>query len=247
MRLRYFGRRVLVAGGSCDLALSLAELLISEGLFPILTRRTESGERKIRMRLQEMDGRFQTAPLDLSVPATLESLFSHLGNELDYLVDFAHGNLEALVGSPGPKDIEPYFAANVTARAELLRGASRIMLRKRRGRMVYVSSTAAVRPNPGQGFYAAAKLASEALYRNVGIELACRGITTVSLCPGYVDGGRGRDFLSRSRIVRIEEIPLGRALTCTEVAEAILYLLSDNAIGFNAVAIMMDGGLTAGK
>ena len=102
------------------------------------------------------------------------------------------------------------------------------------------------RPNPGQGFYAAAKLASEALYRNLGLELANRGITTVTLRPGYIATGRGTKYIRANEDIS-GRIPLGRVLTGKEVAEAILFFLSDNAGGFNAVEICMDGGLSAAK
>ena len=44
-----------------------------------------------------------------------------------------------------------------------------------------------------------------------------------------------------------DRIPLGRALTVQEVVEAVMFLLSDNAAGFNATTVTMDGGLSAGK
>jgi len=156
--------------GSYEIALSLAELLIGEGLHPIATWRSEEGRRKISARLGRFEGQFDTARLDFSDRGSIGSLFEQIGEDLDYLVDFAQGDFESLVGSADPDLIHPYFSENVSSRAELLRRAARAMLRKKHGRMVYISSAAAARSNPGQGFYAAAKLASEALYRNVGIE-----------------------------------------------------------------------------
>ena len=121
------------------------------------------------------------------------------------------------------------------------------MLKKKRGRLVFVSSSAADRPNPGQGFYAASKLASEALYKNLGLELGGRGITTVTLRPGYVDAGRGKKYLQTRKEEVLRMVPIKRAITGAEVAETILFFLSDSAAGFNATEIALDGGLTAGK
>ena len=121
------------------------------------------------------------------------------------------------------------------------------MLSRRRGRMVYVSSTAAGRPNPGQGFYAAAKLACEALYRNLGIEMAAKGITTVIVRPGYVDSGRGERFIANLDEPRKGQWPAGWVLTAEQVAGQIVYLLSEQAQGLNATALTLDGGMTAGK
>jgi 3-oxoacyl-[acyl-carrier protein] reductase len=247
MKLRFTGRRVLVLGGSCDLALCLAELLIREGLYPILTWRSEPGKQRVTDRLQACGGACEAAYLDLTRRSSIAPLFLQLNDDLDYLVDFAQGELESLIGSANPDEIHAYFAANIALRAELVRLAARAMLRKKRGRMVFVSSAAASKPNPGQGFYAAAKLASEALYRNLGLELGSRGITTVALRPGYIDAGRGQAYIRAREEEVFRNLPLNRAITCTEVAEAIAFFLSDNAGAFNATEISMDGGLTAGK
>jgi len=247
MRLEFFGRRVLILGGSCDLAMALAELLIREGLQPILTWRSDAGRERLCTRLEAFTGKYETVHLDLSGRTSLQSLFSQMQHDLDYVVDFAQGDMECLIGSADPDEIHRYVSANVSTRAELLRMAARIMVGKKRGRMLFVSSSAASRPNPGQGFYAAAKLASEAIYRNLGLELAGRGVTTVTLRPGYIEAGRGRTYLESKGREALKAVPLGRALTCKEVAEAVLFFLSDGACAFNATEISMDGGLTVGK
>ncbi len=121
------------------------------------------------------------------------------------------------------------------------------MLAHKKGRIVYISSTAAGRPNPGQGFYAAAKKAAEALYHNLGLELAGRGITTVTLRLGYVDAGRGRRYLVQNTRQALAKVPLGRSLAIAEIVDTIMFLLCDSAAGFNATVLTMDGGLSAGK
>jgi 3-oxoacyl-[acyl-carrier protein] reductase len=247
MKLTFSGHRVLVLGGTCDLAISLASELIAEGLHPILTWRSEEGRQHTQASLLGCEGQYETAYLDFAERGSMDSLFLQLNDELDYLVDFAHGDMESLICSSVPDNIHDYFSANISFRAQLLRKAGRVMLRKRRGRLVFVSSAAACKPNPGQGFYAAAKLAAEALYRNLGLELASRGVTTVTLRPGYIDSGRGRDYIRTHHEELTRTVPLMRALTGKEAAEAILFFLSDNAAAFNATEISMDGGLTAGK
>ena len=107
--------------------------------------------------------------------------------------------------------------------------ASRVMLQKKRGRLVFISSIAAVNPNPGQGFYAASKLASEALYRNIGLELGSRGITTVSLRPGYIYAGRGKEYLNIDKNKTNEKVQNSKILSPNEAAEKILFYLSDSA------------------
>ncbi|MHC1728203.1 MAG: SDR family NAD(P)-dependent oxidoreductase [Syntrophobacteraceae bacterium] len=246
MKLTFSGPRVLLLGGSCDLALCLAGPLIEEGLFPILTWRSEEGKRRISEGLRGREGAFGTAYLDFAERKKIESFFAQIGEELDSLVDFIQGDFEGFIGSSSPDSIHRYFSENIASRAEFLRAAARLMLKKRQGRMVFISSAAAARSNPGQGFYAGAKLASEALYRNLGIELASRGVTTVTLRPGYIDAGRGAGYLRKNAGVH-GRTPTGRVLSPEEVAQAVVFFLSENSAAFNATELMMDGGLTAMK
>lgn len=247
MSLHYSGRRALILGGGCDLALGLARAMISHGLFPVMTHRSKPGRSRITEALHGVKGQYACFTLDLSAPTTLSLPDDPLGRGVDYLVDFAQGDLEGLVASADSDAVRSFFETNIANRARVIQQVARAMVARRKGRMVYVSSLAAERPNPGQGFYAAAKQASEALYRNLGIELAARGVTTVTLRPGYVDAGRGHRYLEKKADAALAQVPLGRALEMSEVVDTIMFLLSDSAVGFNATALTMDGGLSASK
>lgn len=241
------GRRAFILGGSCELAIGLAGCLIAKGLHPILTHRSGWGKIRIDEALKVAEGTYTCLSLDLERVDTLTSLDHELADGVDYFVDFAQGELEGLVASTDSGEIASYFEANIANRTEVIQRVSRTMIAQRKGRMVYVSSVAAGQPNPGQGVYAAAKQACEALYRNVGLELASRGVTTVTLRPGYVDAGRGRRYLEKNAGMALAKVPLGRALKTSEVVETVMFLLSESAVGFNATILTMDGGLSAGK
>lgn len=247
MKLQFSGRRALLLGGSCDLGMALGEAMIASGIHPVLTYRSGSRQALIRERLGSPGIRYDAFQLDFEAPGKDRDLETHLNQGVDYLVDMAQGDLEGLVPSVDSRDVEAFFNANISSRSLVIQRVARVMLARKRGRMVYISSTAAAAPNPGQGFYAAAKQAAEALYRNLGLELAVRGISTVILRPGYVDAGRGRRYLQDNAQHALDKVPLGRALTLAEMVDTIMFLLCDSAAGFNAAILTMDGGLTAGK
>jgi 3-oxoacyl-[acyl-carrier protein] reductase len=245
--MKFTGNKALILGGSCDLAITLARCMIDAGLSPLLTYRNEKGLKHISDGLKDYPEKYSSFYLEFGNRDSIDSMLQQTGDEIDFIVDFAHENFESLVASADADRIYSYFAGNVSFRAEIVKRVARIMMKNKRGRMIFISSTAAKRPNHGQGFYAASKLASEAIYKNLGIELGGHGITTVTLRPGYIDSGRGKQFIEAGGQEVIEKIPLKRALTKKEVAETILFYLSDSAAGFNATEISMDGGLTAGK
>jgi len=247
MNGHFNGRRTLVLGGSCDLALGLAKAMAPENLFPILTYRSDAGKERIHQALQGKLEAYDVLHLDLARKTTIASLDPVLAEGIDHMVDFAQEDMEGLVASADTGAVASFVETNIANRSVVIQLVARAMVSRRKGRMVYVSSTAAGRPNSGQGYYAAAKQASEALYRNVGLELASRGVTTVTLRPGYVNAGRGRQYLKKNADTTLARVPIGRALKVSEVVDTILFLLSDSAAGFNATALIMDGGLSSGK
>ncbi len=235
----FSGCNALLLGGSCELALVVAEMMIHAELFPILTYRDQKGLEEIDRCLGQYRDTYKAIECDLSRRDTIHVLFDYINENLDFLVDFAHGHLESLVASTDSDDVYTYFSENISARAEVIKLASRVMLKKRKGRLVFISSSAARKPNPGQGFYAAAKLASEALYRNVGLELGSRGISTITLRPGYIDSGRGRRYFAEKKEMYPDKVKEFGVLSCKEVAEAILHILSNSASGYTEIE--MDG------
>jgi 3-oxoacyl-[acyl-carrier protein] reductase len=239
-------KRGILVGGSCELALILAGLMIRRDIAPVLTYRSERGLRVIQETLGSPEGRYETARLDFADRNSLAALFDPDDPPYDFMVDFVQGEYEALIAAADDGAVSSFFAESISFRAALLKRVTRGMLSRRRGRLVYISSAAAENPASGQGFYAAAKLASEALYRSVAIEMGKRGLTTVILRPGYCDAGRGRSFLEKNGEC-LGRVPIGRALAASEIAEAVLYLLSDGAAGITGTVITMDGGLASGK
>ncbi len=221
--MKFSGKVALITGGSCEIARQLAPRLAACGIEPILASR-ETG-------------------FDLAEPASIQELIGSL-TRLDYLIDLAHGDYQSLMASADMDQVRSYMDANISGRLLLIREASRLMLKNRFGRMLHLSSTAAALPNAGQGFYSASKLASEAAYRSVGIELGGRGITTVSLRAGYIETGRAMDYLTEELKRRI---PTGKILSVDEICECCLFLISDAALNINSTAITFDGGLSATK
>lgn len=245
--LRFNGKKALILGGSCDLALSLTAALIKVQLCPLLTFRSDAGRKKIAASLSSQEGKYEAFYLNFGDRESLTALLAQTGEEIDFCVDFVQEDFESLIAAADEARIYQYFNNNVSFRAILLKKIARIMLKRKKGRFVFISSAAAGKTNPGQGFYAAAKLAAEALYRNLGLELGKKGITAVTLRPGYIQTGRGNIYLDSHGGEALRLIPAGKFLTADEVTQTILFLLSADAAGFNATELNMDGGMAAGK
>lgn len=259
---------VLIAGGSCELGLALGAALAADGMAVALTARDAPGAARIRaalpeatiLRLHARGRQRDAAGRDFSTPPALEGADAEddtpetlperaraaLGEAPRLFVDLLHSRFECLLAGADPADIDLWATRDIAFRARLLRAVSRSMLAARDGRCVFVSSSAAERAAPGQGYYAAAKLAGEALYRAVGVELAPRGVTACSLRLGWLDAGRGAPFL-HARPADATLPPTGRIVTMAEAVQTLRFLLSAPATAINATTLTCDGGFGALK
>jgi NAD(P)-dependent dehydrogenase (short-subunit alcohol dehydrogenase family) len=117
------------------------------------------------------------------------------------------------------------------------------------GSIVNVSSLNGVLPTAGLGAYVASKAGVSALTRVAALELAERGITVNAVCPGSIDTAitDGQDFANVDWAAYVATIPLNRRGRPEEVAEAVLYLASEQSRYVTGVNLVIDGGIAAGR
>jgi NAD(P)-dependent dehydrogenase (short-subunit alcohol dehydrogenase family) len=164
------------------------------------------------------------------------------------------GHLDGLVlnvGIGGPAGMQNQtadawdhvFAVNL--RSHMLACRAAMLLLRPGSSIVFISSTASIRPGTQIPSYDASKAALAALCRHVAMEGEALGIRANVLAPGPIDTPLGR-AASRNRPARAaQRLPFGREGTSWEVAHAALFLLSHESSFINAQVIVADGGITA--
>jgi 3-oxoacyl-[acyl-carrier protein] reductase len=115
------------------------------------------------------------------------------------------------------------------------------MIRARWGRIINISSVAALIGNRGQVNYAAAKGALNAATRSLSLELASRGITVNAVAPGIIAGGMAERSFDDVAIARL--VPMKRAGLPHEVASLVGYLASEEAAYITGQIISVNGGM----
>lgn len=118
-------------------------------------------------------------------------------------------------------------------------------LMRARGAMVLVASVAGDNPQPGAAVYAASKAGVTALARAIAIEYAHLGVRVNAVSPGWMDTAMAAPVLGRVHLrARVEKrVPLGRVAAPEEVAEAIVWLLSDAAGYVTGHELVVDAGM----
>jgi 3-oxoacyl-[acyl-carrier protein] reductase len=142
-----------------------------------------------------------------------------------------------------PADWRRVLDTNLSGAFHTTRAVARLLLRHKNGRIVYVSSCAALTGEPLLAAYAASKSGLFGLAKSVARELAASGSTVNVIAPGPVetDMTSGTDDAARQRLCG--RIPLGRYAQPEEIARATRFLLSSEASYITGQIFSVDGGL----
>ena len=236
----------LVTGASRGIGAAIARALAADGWAVGVNYRSnrESAEAVVA-EIEGQGGRAVAVSGDVSSPAAPDELFgpveSHFSQPVLALVNNAGINRDDLVPSLGDAEWQEVIDVDLSAAFRLTRRALRAMLRARTGRIINVSSVAALRANPGQANYAAAKAGLIALTKTAAVEVARRGVTINAVAPGWIE----TEMTANVSRELLDAVPARRAGTPEEVAACVRFLASEEASYVTGAVLTVDGGLAA--
>jgi 3-oxoacyl-[acyl-carrier protein] reductase len=236
----------LVTGGSRGIGAAIARTLAREG-WPVGVnyRSDRAGAEAVVAEIERDGDRAVALGADVSDPGAADELFQALESRFEcpvlVLVNNAGISVDNLTPSLRDEEWAAVLDTNLTAAFRLTRRALGPMLRARSGRIVNISSVVALRANPGQANYAAAKAGLIALTKTAAVEVARRGITINAVAPGWID----TEMTAGVSKVLLEQVPARRAGTPEEVAACVRFLTSDEASYVTGAVLTVDGGLAA--
>ncbi len=236
--VRGVSRSVLVTGGNRGIGLAIARAFADAGDKVAVTYR--SGEPPSGL---------LGVICDVTDTSSVESAFAE--------AEAAHGPVDVVVANAGitrdtlilrmsDEDFAAVVETNLAGSFRVAKRAAKSMLRKRYGRIIFISSVVGLLGSPGQTNYAASKAGLVGLARSLARELGSRGITANVVAPGFVDSDMTAALGEERRAEILGSVPLGRYASPVEVAGVVRFLASDEAAYITGAVVPVDGGLGMG-
>ncbi len=160
---------------------------------------------------------------------------------VDILVNNAGITRDKLLLSMKPEEFTSVIDINLVGAYNTVKQIYPVMLKKRAGKIINVSSVAGVMGNPGQTNYAASKAGLIGFTKSIAKELGSRGICCNAIAPGFVRTPMTTAFADKEEFVNA--IPMKRFAEPEEIANLVLFLASDMANYITGEVIRIDGGM----
>jgi 3-oxoacyl-[acyl-carrier protein] reductase len=237
-------RRALVTGGGGGIGAAICRRLAADGCHVLVhANRGVEAAQQLTRDIVAAGGSAETVTFDVCDAAATAAAVEAM------LVD---GPVQVLVNNAGIHDdaVFPGMSAEKWHRVidVSLNGFFNVtqpltlpMIRSRWGRIINITSVAALTGNRGQVNYSAAKGALHAATKSLAIELASRGITVNAVAPGIVDTRMSEGHFDAQLIERL--VPMKRAGTAEEVADLVGFLAGDRAAYITGQVISINGGM----
>src|SRR5689334_10223953 len=241
------GQTAIVTGASRGIGKAIALRLAGAGAKVACVARSADKLKETGDAITAAGGTAEVHPCDVTDSAAVSKLIEELAEKWDginIVVNNAGITKDTLIPRMSDEDWDAVIATNLRSVFLFTRAASLVMMRKRSGRIINISSVSGLMGNAGQANYSASKAGVIGLTRTVAQELASRKVTVNAICPGFIASemtqamGATLDEFVKTRI------PSKRLGEADEVADAVLYLASDSAAYITGEVITIDGGLT---
>ncbi len=237
-------RRALVTGGSGGIGAAICRRLAADGLHVIVHANKGLDRAEVLVNeIRQLGGSAQAVAFDVTDRAAANAAIELLlqTGPIQVLVNNAGIHDDAVFPGMRGEQWDRVLDVSLNGFFNVTQPLTLPMIRTRWGRIISISSVAAVAGNRGQVNYSAAKGALHAASKSLALELASRGVTVNAVAPGLIATGMIEGQFDAETVKRL--VPMSRVGQPQEVADLVGFLASDQAAYISGQVISINGGM----
>ena len=242
------GQVALVTGASRGIGRAIAIKLASMGARVVVNYRSnQAAAEQVLDIIRQQGGQAIAVQADVSLFADAQRLIQTTLDQcgrLDILVNNAGTTRDTLLVRMTEEDWDLVLDTDLKSAFNCTKAAQRPMIKQRYGRIVNISSVAGIAGNAGQANYTAAKAGLIGFTKAVAKEVGSRNITVNAIAPGYIPTDLSSSIPPELIAKGMDMTPLGHPGTTEDIANAVAFLVSDDASYITGQVLAVDGGLT---
>ena len=248
--MRLAGKIAIVTGGSRGIGKAVVQALAKEGAKVAFVYRSnsEAAEQLVsELKLDQCEAIALQG--DVASKEDADKIVAHVlekWDKIDILVNNAGIIRDGLLATMSEENWQAVISTNLNSVFNFCQAVTRTMMSARFGRIINMSSIAADVGNPGQANYAASKGGINGFTRCIAAELARRGITVNAVSPGFIETDMTTAVRNAAGDQIKKKIPVRRLGQPQDIANAVLFLASDESAYITGQILNVDGGLTLG-
>ena len=238
------GKVALITGASGGIGNSIAKKMKKNGAKLILTGTRQNVLDELSI---ELGGETKTIVTNLNskedvinLSKEAETCFGHV----DVLINNAGITADNLFLRMKDEDWDKVIDVNLTASMRLTKQIIRGMVKRKSGRIIFISSIVGYTGNAGQTNYSASKAALVGLTKSIALEVAARGITCNLIAPGFISTPMTDKLTDEQKNKIIDNIPVNRLGNVDDISNGCVYLSSDEASFITGTTLHINGRMS---
>ena len=241
------GKKVLLTGAAGGIGLSILKKLLLQGakVFTTLTNAEKANNifEKESIKKEDLAGIFEG---DLSDPEVANDCVQKAAECMDGVDVFIHTvgiTKDGLVFKMKEDQWNAVIKTNLDSAFHMSKACIKPMMKQRSGRIIFITSVVGSAGNMGQANYISSKAGLTGLCKGIATDCAKWSITCNAVEPGFIDTQMTKNLPEAVRTKMIENVPLGKMGSPDDVANATIFLASDEASYITGTSIRVNGGM----
>lgn len=242
------GQVALVTGGAVGIGQGVCRGLAAEGACVVINyNKSDSAAMALADQIESGGhGKAVLVKADVSSPDDVKRMVRQISDEhgrIDILVNNAGVVRDNLILTMSDNDWNDVQQVNLRGAFNCIREVGKVMMQRRSGKIVNISSISAGKGGKGQANYASSKAALNALTRVAALELAAKGITVNAIAPGVIETKMSGRVRQQAGDQILRSVPLGRYGQPEDVARLVVFLARPDVTYITGEVIGVNGGL----